>query len=153
MKTLLLLLIFSFAISKSYGQADSETKQADRGAEQADDPCSPYQKPCANDQECGEKYFNCLEPSAGPPAVEKKFLCKKEKEEDIYLIVAEWKGLSGKNQLLCSFFEDDYLMQFATIIKNECQTSLMSRKEELTKAGFACENTAPPTGKADKKND
>ncbi len=126
MKALILFFIVFFTISQSYG------------AECPEDPCSKYRKPCTSDEECGEKYFNCLEPKAGIPNILKKNLCTKTGKENIQLELAEWKGKPGQNQLLCSFFENDFLMQFATSVKHVCKAGLASRQKELEKAGYSC---------------
>ncbi len=104
-------------------------------------PCSAYIGPCANDNECSEKYFNCLKPKAGSPALTEQTTCVQAGQPDIILTLSEWNGSPGQNKLLCDFIEDNkYLIQFATNTKNTCRIFREQRKTELTNTGYECSN-------------
>ena len=104
-------------------------------------PCAAYIGPCANDNECSEKYFNCLKPKAGSPALTEQTTCVQEGQPDIILTLSEWNSPPGQNKLLCDFIEDNkYLIQFATNTKNTCRIFREQRKTELTNTGYECSN-------------
>lgn len=107
--------------------------------------CSAYTKTCQNDKECGEKYSKCLKPKAGKPTTTEVIICTRTqgtKEEKITLTLNEWKAASGDNNLLCDFLEfennTEYLIQFATTVKDTCKNLREARKMELVKAGYNC---------------
>ncbi len=107
--------------------------------EPAAGPCTPYAQPCKNDAECGEKYLNCLRPKAGDPARTETVTCTKTGETTYTLVVNEWDAKPSNTDLLCDFIEnEETLYLFATLVKGACKTERDSRKEELTKAGYAC---------------
>ncbi len=110
--------------------------------------CAEYSATCRNDKECGEKYARCLRPKAGKPATTEEIVCTRTqgtKEEKITLTLNEWGAAAGDNNLLCDFLElednTEYLIQFATVVKDTCKNQRNARKQDLIKVGFNC---APP---------
>lgn len=101
------------------------------------DPCAPYVNPCKG-KECDAKYNNCLKPKAGDPTRTEIEVCTKEKNKDLILTLNEWDAKSGSNNLLCEFFEDEELYQFATNEKSICKNDLNKRKKELIDSGYIC---------------
>ena len=114
--------------------------------EAAKNACAEYSATCQNDKECGEKYARCLRPKAGKPATTEEIVCTRtqegKKEEKITLTVNEWDASTGDNNLLCDFLEleanTEYLIQFATVVKDTCKKQRDARKQELEKAGYNC---------------
>ena len=102
-------------------------------------PCTPYAQACKNDEECGEKYLNCLRPKAGDPARTETVTCTKTGEVTYTLVVNEWDAKPSTNNLLCDFIEnEETLYLFATIVKDTCKNDRDLRKAELIKSGYAC---------------
>ncbi len=98
-------------------------------------------KKCLTDEECREKFNNCLLPNAGDEFVPTETLCVKD-SQNVRLTLREYtKNKSG--DLLCVWFkrvdyQNEQIGQFSDNQKTFCRNTLQQEINTLKKEGYEC---------------